>query len=169
VGIEQHEPSIQQAKKSLSEGPFTERGAFIQANFLKWESEKRFDLIVSNPPFFDKAQATDQPQRDAARRQFSLSHEAMLKKMKKHLNEKASICLILPTSEAEALYASARNIDLHLNELCTVSSFPNSAVIRHLMRFSTQQSELETSDLAIRQAAREWSEAYRALTNDFHP
>jgi tRNA1Val (adenine37-N6)-methyltransferase len=168
-GIDQHEPSVKQAQLSLAEGPFATRGSFLNTDFLKWSSPEKFDLIVSNPPFFAAAQNTSQPQRDAARRQFSLPHQAMLTKMEKHLSTKGSICLILPTTEAMVLSDFAPNIGLHLSKLCTVSSFPSSTVIRHLMTFSRESNPLEQEHLAIREAPEQWSEAYSALTNDFHP
>lgn len=168
VGIEQHGPSINQARQSLAEGPFAHRGEFIQADFLQWNTHEKFDFIVSNPPFFEKAQQTAKAERDAARRQFNLPHHLMLKRMVSLLQADGKIALVLPTSEAQVLTTEAEKIGLSLNRKCAVKSFPHTKVIRHLLEFSAHSHPLQQDELAIRNEDRGWSNDYRELTAAFY-
>lgn len=168
VGIEQHEPSITQARQSLAEGPFSNRGCFIPADFLKWITDEKFDLIVSNPPFFEKAQTTAKAERDAARRQFSLPHVAMLEQMVSLLKPEGKIALVLPVLEAESLETKCLNYDLHIQRICRIQSFPDSKAIRHLIEFGLRANSLQLDKLAIRNKKGEWSEAYKCLTREFY-
>ncbi len=168
VGVDQHAPSIKQARQSLEEGPFKERGEFVHANFLKWEPREKFDLIVSNPPFFEKAQQTSRAERDAARRQFSLPHEKMLEKMASLLKAGGTIALVLPTNQAQILMPVAHELNLKVNAQIEVSSFPGTKVIRLLVAFSPAAQDPVSQKLAIRDHSSVWSPAYQALTQEFY-
>lgn len=168
VGIEQHASSVAQARQNLAESPFRGRGTFIHTDFLKWQTAEKFDLIVSNPPYFKQAQSTAVAERDSARRQFNMPHDLMLKRMASLLRADGKIALVLPTSEAQVLTTEAEKNGLNLNRSCAVKSFPNTKVIRYLIELGQADSPMEKSEIIIRDDTGSWHGSYQKLTDAYY-
>ena len=55
VGVELDEAAALQARENVEQSRFASRIEIVNADILHYTSEAKFDLIVSNPPFFNDA------------------------------------------------------------------------------------------------------------------
>jgi len=168
LGIEKDPPSHLESLENIDHNPFKERLRFLEADFAQWKSEERFDLIVSNPPYFESGQATERPARDNARRQKSLSHTVLLQQMRNLLADKGSINLILPPPEAENFIALAIKEGLYLARFCEVKSRENTAPKRCLFSLSSIPSSCQNKELILYNADGSRHVQHAEITQDFY-
>jgi len=168
IGVEKDLPSCLESLQNLESSPFKEQVSFIKADFAQWESKEQFDLIVSNPPYFESGQATDRPARDNARRQKSLSHAILLQQMKKHLSPTGSIHLILPPMEAKSFIENAKNQELYLSRFCALKSRANTETKRCLFSLSRTESTYQNEELILYCEDGARHPQHTQLTQDFY-
>lgn len=167
TGIELDNASYQQSLENVKTSPFAERVKLYHGDFLDHDLQGHcFDLIISNPPFFNRAYLSGNSARDQARHSISLSHAQMLAKARHILKEQGTINLILPPEEAEAAAAQS---GLFIHRKTSVFNHAGGEVKRWLLSLGTiKPPQVESSDLAIRINATDFSEDYRRLTREFY-
>ena len=174
--IEIDEASALEAMDNTENSPFASRinVAHTALQIFAENTPNRYDLIVSNPPFFNTGLV-----RNTARHTNALSHKDLIFGVKKMLNEKGQFCLILPKKEGEDFIELAKNYDLYLAEKINVKPKPSKAIERLLLRFSIppacasardRQECLCYDELIIEEAGEQriYTKAYINLTKEFY-
>jgi len=112
---------------NVRNSPFTNRLGVTHTSLQIFaeHTSNRYDLVVSNPPFFNTGLA-----RNAARHTHTLTHEELVFSVKKLLNEKGQFCLILPKKEGEHFVELAANHNLYLSEKINVKPKPSKPIER---------------------------------------
>lgn len=164
--------STEQAGINVAESPFSSQiqVRHISLQELAKEDELKFDLIVSNPPFFsDSLQSSDEG-RKVARHGVQLSFEDLLNGVKKLLRPRGKFCLILPKQEALQFRELAKGKGLYLSKLLRVRTRADKETEkRQLMQFEFKESEFSESTLVIEaDNQRNYTEEYKALTRDYY-
>jgi len=140
--------------------------ASFQDFFLK--SEKRYDLIVSNPPFFSESLLNLQEQRAIARHQVMLGFDTLFEGVAKLLNPTGVFTLIYPVLSDELIVTEARKNGLFCQRKTFVYPKEGKPCNRILASFCRKEGHLQQDELWIRKADAEFSAEYRELTRDFY-
>lgn len=162
------------------------KNAFIESN-INFESSKwsnrleclhtpvqlfnpkiKFDLIVSNPPFFSNKSKPNQLDRSEARHDDTLNLEELLTNCKRLINKNGSIAIIIPFEKTEVLKQILCDQELYLSKLCEVKGKEKSSVKRILVEIQTKQKTLELESLVIEKSRHEFSNKYKELCKDFY-
>lgn len=167
-GIELDEPSFIQATENAEHSPFSDRTDILKGDFLKYAFAEKFDLIVSNPPFYKGNTSTGKSERDRARHEKHLPQKDFLEKAVSILAPAGKIAVILPNEEGEQFEKEAHNLGLNLNKLTKVLGSPSAPVKRWLLEFSFSTSQVETDEITVRDEEGNRSLAYQKLTQDFY-
>lgn len=167
LGLELDLPSAREAAHNFKNSPFAKRLLSVPGDYLNRKMAS-FDLIVSNPPYFEPSPQASKADRKQARHQERLEHGALCAKMRQELQPDGRIALILPTAEGENLLGIAAAQKLFLRRLCRVRSFSHTKVIRFLMEFSLEESALQEESLTLYASPGQRSLAYQNLCADFY-
>ncbi|WP_158771723.1 tRNA1(Val) (adenine(37)-N6)-methyltransferase [Paraglaciecola sp. L1A13] len=166
--------AINQAKCNIAASPWAKS---IHAElcslqtFTKAENSGKFDLIISNPPYFNSPlpKATSEAKkRIRARQTVDLSHQILLDCVAQLLSNNGKFYCILPTDFCTSLIAYASTVNLHLCAQLMVYSKPNSPALRCLLAFCAQQAPLTSENLTIYTQHQQYSEDYKALCQDYY-
>lgn len=129
TGVELMEPTCREAEENFARSPWEKRLRAIRQSiqdFADHETE-RYDLIVSNPPFFvDHFQAGD-PLRNAARHGIELRHDELVGSAERLLGAEGVFYVLLPahaTGEFTRLCAAA---GLHLHKQTAIQGYRHNA------------------------------------------
>ena len=136
--IDIEEEAFIQAKQNVSESKFSKQIHVIHSSFQEYAKTavKKYNLIVTNPPYFEQSLKSSDEQRSHARHADVLPFEELLDGVLKLLDEKGKFCLILPTLEAVKFRTLAEKKGLNLSKLLRVKSrVDKDTEIRHLMQF----------------------------------
>lgn len=163
--------AAKQAAENFSNSSFHDRLSICTGkvqDFAK-NSLQKYDVIVSNPPFFAAGKASGNEQRAAARHQGDLSIEALFAAVEKLLAQCGVFSLIIPTDSGAAVEKEAQKRQLHMIRKCTI--FPNysKASKRTLFSFSFTQQAVEETVLTIETEKRhQYTSEYKTLLKDFY-
>ena len=129
----------------------------------------RFDLIFSNPPYFDDSLLAPEQRRSNARHTSTgLSYRELLEFASERLSDNGRISLVLPAETEADLTRCARMNGLHLFRIVRVRTVPRKAPSRIIAEFARQRCEsLEDKTLTIQDEGK-YSEEYLSLTRDFY-
>ncbi len=167
--IEIDEAASKEAQKNFIKSNWKDRLTSINSSLQDFHPSKRYDLIISNPPFFIDATKAPQTNRNTARHTDSLSFTELIKAVKRLLTDDGIFSLILPVNEAEQFIKIAFEAQFYLNRKCLVKPNPTKAAKRVLMEFSFNKSTLLEEELTIETEKRHiYTEEYITLTKDFY-
>lgn len=169
--IDIDENAVLQATENIKNSPWSNRMAVLQNSFQDFVniSTERFDLIVSNPPYFVNSLKTPDESRTKARHADLLTHVELIENAFKLLNPNGRICLILPVTEGLECINFAESIGLYCSTQVTVFPKPGVQAKRFLLEFSRTQSEKLVSELTIESEIRHhYSPEFTELAKDFY-
>lgn len=163
--------AVLQATENIKQSPWPERIKVEQIALQDYTSttNNRYDLIVSNPPYFVNSLKAPAENRSVARHTDTLTHEDLILQSKELLNPTGRICIILPVNEAMLCKEFAISSGLFCTREVKVIPKPNAAPKRTLMEFSLQQGESEVTELVIEGEVRHhYSDEFNLLAKDFY-
>ncbi|MGK0412909.1 MAG: tRNA1Val (adenine37-N6)-methyltransferase [Polaribacter sp.] len=171
--VEVDESAYEQTVDNFEKSDWGDRLYCYHASFQEFadeiaEEEETYDLILSNPPFYNDNFETQVSARNKARFTSALSFENLLLGVSKILSENGSFSVIIPFKEEKSFINLAKKNKLLLNRVCRVQGHKTSEVKRSLMAFSFHQSEIEEEHLIIEIERHQYTEQYINLTKDFY-
>ena len=168
--IEIDDSAFEQAAENFENSPWGDRLFCYHAGFNEFveEIDDKYDLIISNPPFYSENYKTDNKQRDLARFSDALPFEHLLYGTAKLLSENGIASFIIPFSEEANFISIAEKIGLFPNKITHVKGTPDSEIKRSLMSFSFTKTDIDSSELIIETIRHQYTEAYINLTKAFY-
>lgn len=168
VAVEIDGNAALQARENVSSSPWESRIEVVQSDFRAYTSERLFDLIVSNPPYFVDSLLPPSKDRSLARHATGLNYEVLFSHGRELLAEDGRFCVILPAElESLAVDAAFRH-GLHADRKLCVYTKQGKPLRRVLLSFSTSIEPCTTEILCLMNADGSYSEAYKTLTGDFY-
>lgn len=164
--------SAEQAKENVADSPWNDRVS-IQCKSVQEFAEGRtelYDLIVSNPPFFNNAYKAPDTSRNTARHTDELPPQDLIQISSQLLKDNGLLSLILPVEEGRQIIDMAKDNGLHLHRICKVHAKPDYPEKRWLMELGKTPVEkpLETKLIIEEGGRHQYSDAYIDLTKDFY-
>ena len=165
--VEIDETATCRARSNFDMSPWAERLIVANCAVQKFESSEKFDLIISNPPYFVDSLLPPDAKRSTARHTHDLSFEELDKAVCRLLADNGRFALILPTAEFEKYLSITR---LHLIRRCDMHPTTGTAVKRVMAEFSRRElPEIAHENITIEKERRgDYTEEYRTLTKDFY-
>jgi tRNA1Val (adenine37-N6)-methyltransferase len=129
----------------------------------------KYDLIVSNPPYFIDSSKASEESRTNARHTDHLPFDDLLKGVLHLLNPSGKFYIILPIKEGEFFREMAENNKLYLTKLTRVFTRADKPEKRLLMRFEFIKRMFSEDSIIIEQDERHsYTAAYRELLKDYY-
>jgi tRNA1Val (adenine37-N6)-methyltransferase len=169
--VEMEEMAYRQAMQNAIDSGWERRLRFFHSNFneLSQRLPTRYDLIVSNPPYFKHSLLSPNEKRNAARHANELTHENLIGGSIRLLAAKGRLAVVLPYVEGNVFIALAANAGLYCTRKLNVSTKKGKPVKRLLMELSQEKKPLDEQDLYIENDfLNSYTDEYKALTKDFY-
>lgn len=172
VAIDIDKEAAEQAKINFEESKFSDKLKVENKSLQEFvkSNEKKFDLIVTNPPYFVGSLKSSDSNRSTARHTDLLPFNELIDGVKQLLTEKGKFCLILPKNEAIKFRELAETKGFHLSKLLRVRTrLDKEEEKRQILQFEYQPSEFSESTLVIEQDSRmSYTDEYKSLTKDYY-
>ncbi len=171
TAIEPDPDSFRQACENTEQSPWKERIKVYNSDLQSYipKSGDKYDLIISNPPYFRHSLLNPDAKKASSRHTFSLSSEDLILHSERLLCEKGSLQLILPYEEGTVFMAEAAGSGFYCNSIIKVRPVPEGKVIRLVMKLERERKPLHERFLTIETGTRHYyTDEYKALTRDFY-
>lgn len=169
--IDIEENACTEAKTNIAASSWSNRINIFHNSIQEFSKliNKKYDLIVSNPPFFDNSLKAGYNERSTARHTDTLSTSELFNSVKKMLNHNGRFAVVIPSDKIQQYFSKAENENLNCNKLLWIKPTPAKQAKRVLLEFSFNQSKLNESELIVEKYGRhKYSEEYKELTKDFY-
>ncbi len=169
--IDIDEESTKQAQENFSDSAWSNRLKVytISLNHFTTTATAKYDLVVSNPPYFTDSFKPTDPQRFSARHNDQLPINELAENTAKLLSPTGRFCVILPVKEAGLLTAALRNLGLFPEKELWVYSFTGKEVFRKLILFGRNETACQREELTIETAPGQgYSKEYIELTRAYY-
>lgn len=167
-GIDIDQPSIEEAGLNFARSPWGDRLTAQQQDFNAMVADQRYDLVVSNPPFFTNGILPDGAARTTARHTLSLSYRQLIEGSERLLSDDGSLALISPTDAEREIIEAAAFSSLPLRRLTRVIPVDGAAPKRTLWLLSRRNIPYREDSLTITRADGTFTPEYTALTHPFY-
>ena len=160
--------SAEEALFNAQSSPWSERLNIVHCALQDYNPSNKYDLIVSNPPYFRNTTQSQDQARTTARNNYSLSLEYLVGKSYELLNENGELTFIMPSNEFETIQLLAEKFNFYINKLCWVRGNHQSPIKRLLIALSKNKEILEEKNLIIENSRHKYTEEYKILCQDFY-
>lgn len=171
TGIEIENKAAEEAFQNVQQSKWNDRISILPVSFQQFvaTTELRFNLIVSNPPFFSNSEKSRNHDLSVARHNDLLPFADIIDGACKLLTNQGRLSLILPSSEASGFIALAQKQGLNLHRVTDVKPFPDKEQNRVLMEFGRQELPVIENEISVYDHSRkEYSAEFKILVNDFY-
>ena len=165
--VEIDEAAAKRARANFDLSPWAERLTVEQTAVQEFGPIEKFDLIVSNPPYFVDSLLPPDAKRSTARHTHDLTFEELDKAVARLLADSGKFALILRITEFEKYLSLTQ---LRLVRRCNVYPVEGGAVKRVMAEFAKQPTtETTLENIAIERGKRgDYTDDYRTLTKEFY-
>lgn len=160
-----------ESKFNAEQSPWGERINVICSSLKEFiiTTDQKYDLIVSNPPYFSNGLKAPHLSRSAARHADALPLEELMTALTQLLVKGAKTALILPSESLSEVKHLAEMNQLFLSRLCLVKPNPVKPVFRIMVEITNEQCSLKEEELMIEYDQHfDYTPEYRQLTKDFY-
>jgi tRNA1Val (adenine37-N6)-methyltransferase len=166
--IEIDENAAEQARENLNNFDKSVCAKVLNVDFLQWskESNSKFDIIVTNPPFFEKSLLSSKEIKNIAKHNLDIKSwvDAILNVSKSN----TYIYILLPPAESAKFTKIMHDHNWYLIEKTNISNTQNSNIIRQVSVFSNEKKLILESDIAIYQLDNLYTPIFQNLLSPYY-
>jgi len=168
TAVELDSLSAKECTENFNTSKWSSRMTVLFQDFLAFESGSKFDLIISNPPYYQSRLENDDPRKARARHEASLPVLEMLTRIKELLSVHGDFWVIIPSETKTDWLEKAESQELFCANEIEIFGKKNAAPKRCILSFHHARSKRRTSSLIVRDEAGCYTEHYIKLTSHFH-
>ena len=166
TAIEIDAPSAEEAERNFKGCPWSHMLSARHCALQDFRSPGEFDLIFSNPPYFDESLRNPDPRESRARHTESLSYREVLAYASEKLAPQGRVAMILPAESETAVRRCAAGFDLNTSRVVRIRTTQKKPARRIVVEFTRTRSTPELQELTI-QDGTAFTEEYRRIAGAF--
>lgn len=169
TGIEIDKDAAVQAKENADNSPWTERIEIINCDFLEYSTEKKFDTIICNPPYFVNSLKCDKSSRTLARHSDSLNNSKFFAKCAEISTLAVAVSIIIPCDILEEWLSAGKENIFYASRITYIKTTPNKEPKRVLVEFVRDcEKTTAESTLIFEKERGEYSDDVKDILRDFY-
>ncbi|WP_316795661.1 tRNA1(Val) (adenine(37)-N6)-methyltransferase [Pedobacter agri] len=165
--VEIDQQAAETAGNNFANSAFSERLSVNHIAIEKYHHPEKFDLIVSNPPFFVNDLKNEEVRKGLARHASDDFFGLLVEKSNELLSESGSLWFVLPIKQAEEVIAVAKRYQLTIRVRINIHSDVQKATFRQIICLSRAGDLLDESNFYIYESRGEHTLQYKELLKDF--
>ena len=169
--VELDSDSYEEANMNFNISVYSDKLSVVQSDVRTYadDIEKKYDLIVSNPPYYASDVKPIKEKKVMARHVSTLSFRDLLVAAKKMMKEDARFALVLPFYESRLFIKEAESLGFYLQKEFLISPIEGKDPNRVNMQFVLNKVEkVETELFTIRNKDYSYTEEYKEFLKDFY-
>jgi tRNA1Val (adenine37-N6)-methyltransferase len=167
--VEIDQTAADTAKHNFESSPFADRLTIFPLDFESYfnQHDKKYDLIISNPPFYINSLESPGAKRSLAKHADENFFESLIKSVAAHLTKQGSCWLILPLQTAELVKIITLKHNLNLRKIISILSYPDSVPHREILVLSLNGDKEPNEQFVIYAEPKIYSQQYQDVLTSF--
>jgi len=169
--IEIDQKAFQEAVLNAQQSPWNDKIQIENSSFQDFaeRTDQKYDLIVSNPPFFANGLKAPKENRAQARHSDSLPLDILISGATNLLAENGRIALVLPVESLTEIKQLTLSNQLYISRLCRIKPNPLKPDFRILIELTHNECVTSEEHLMIEfEKHHDYTAEYKELTKDFY-
>lgn len=166
--VEIDEEAARQASENFSASPWKDRLHIFNSDILSFNSGKKYDLILSNPPFYEDDLRSPDRNKNNARHDTSLSLTGLLEVVNIHLAGDGIFSVLLPNHRVNYFVEEAYKQELFLTKKIQVKQTEKHDYFRGILFFSRKKVQPITSTVSIKGREGNYASEFVAALNEYY-
>lgn len=161
--------AFHQAKMNFKNSKWSDRITLSHCALQDFNPDKKYAVIISNPPYFQSSLKSDVESKNKARHTDSLTPTELVRMSSDLLSSTGKLCLIYPVEEGEKTIALAKEHGMYCTRIVNIKPTPDKKTKRLFLEFEFSDIPTIREELIIEQNGRhQYSKAYKKLTEKFY-
>ncbi|SKB35510.1 tRNA1(Val) (adenine(37)-N6)-methyltransferase [Daejeonella lutea] len=167
--VEIDDGAAETAGLNFHNSPFADKVNLVKSSIEDYFSGSaiRYDLIVSNPPYFINSLHSTEPSKQLARHTNEDFFRNLISQAADHLSSKGLLYLILPLDTAELIKCLLGSSTLEINKTIFIHSFHHSKPYRCILVIGFTEVADNTQKFVIYDRQNVYTEEYRMLLKEY--
>lgn len=168
--VELDADSFEEAKQNFLESPYADRLRIFHTDFNDFVPQvgEKYDLIISNPPFFINDLHSTDPRKRMARHTQTLTYERLLKGALELMNPEGKISVVLPYRESRLFLSLAKQAGLFVEKQMLIFPMLGKEPNRINILLGQQPVEEQTEKFMIRDENGKFTSQYVDFVKDYY-
>jgi tRNA1Val (adenine37-N6)-methyltransferase len=157
-----------QAKENFESSNWKERLQIFNTDICDFNPGKKYDFIISNPPFFENDLKSLQQNKNAAKHDTALNLVSLAQIVKKLLSPAGHFAVLLPHLRTSYFINEAKKQGLYCNETVLVKQTAGHTYFRSMLLFSLLETAGSEREIIIKDTTGNYTEAFSGLLKDYY-
>ena len=157
-----------QADENFTASPWTERLNVFNTDIRSFEPGKKYDLIISNPPFFEDDLRSGDQRKNQAKHDTGLSLAELVAMAEKNIAADGILAVLLPHHRVEYFIEEAVNKGFHLNEKILIKQSSTHNYFRGILFLGRKKTGVNESVISIKDDNNRYTAEFIALLKDYY-
>ena len=166
--IEINEDAANQATANVEASPWKERVKVFKIALQKMSKQRQYDVIISNPPFFEQDLKSSEQQKNDAKHDTSLTLAELVSGIDVHLKPGGSAFVLLPYHRSKFFETIANQRSLFINKKLILRQTPGHQPFRSIVVLSKKEAETTVREMCIHDKDRQYTDAFKILLRDYY-
>lgn len=170
TAVEIQQEAAQQAGENFQASPWKERIQLEVADITDFalKSTKKFDVVVSNPPFFQNSIRNTNEQKNIAVHGDTLSLKELAESVEKVSHTDSDFWVLLPPYESELLAQELKLLKWYCHKKIVINNFAHKEPFREVRLYRKDTNILLTSAIAIYKKPNQYTEEFIELLKPYY-
>jgi tRNA1Val (adenine37-N6)-methyltransferase len=170
TALEIAENAFLQAQTNIAENNFSEKIKLLHQSVQEFATttNEKFSLIVCNPPFYEKHLLSDNPHKNIALHQQTLSLQELALCIGTLLASEGIAFVLLPPYQMQQFLAFCKIKNLFPSKILEIYHSPKHKLFRYIAAVGFVSTELQIEKLYIKNDDETYTEQFRELLGDFY-
>nr|WP_262890702.1 methyltransferase [Rufibacter sediminis] len=162
--------AARQAQENIAASPWADRIQLFSLSLQAFEATQPqpFEVIISNPPFFQASLKSADAAKNQAKHTETLSFTEILSFAHRFLTAEGRLHILLPPHEAKVFAQEAHQKGFFTNHILWLEATPQGKLLRAIHTYSRRPSTVTESVLAVREKDHAYTAAFRELLKDYY-
>jgi tRNA1Val (adenine37-N6)-methyltransferase len=166
--VEIDEAAFHQAKENILQSPWKEKITISHTDILQFKPLKKYDYIISNPPFFESDLKSDDEKKNSAKHDTSLTLTELLNTIDTHLSEEGLFTVLLPYHRSIYFEEESSKLNFYCTKKILIKQTPKHDYFRTILIFSKTKSTVVINEITIKNELSNYSDEFSELLKDYY-
>ena len=167
--VEIDENAYEQASENFSASPWSARLHVHHQAIQDFDPPVKYDLVISNPPFYERDLRSPDEQRNVALHGTRLGFDDLLQSVKRLLSDDGSAAFLVPYERENAFEEAMLKNEISVWQKVLVRQSVNHHFFRVIYLVKKRMNEMLTyEEMAIKDVSNRYTGEFNRLLNDYY-